>query len=158
MRRIIVTGPRHIKPVLIDSCDYELFRSHNNWTLTDDNRGHLYVRTSDRSALFLHKLILGVSSDQVDHIDGNTLDNRRKNLRVATASQNSRNKISVCGTSQYKGVSWVESRQRWIACICVNHANKTLGYFKNEQAAALAYNNAASRYFGEFARLNDLAS
>ena len=92
---------------------------------------------------------------EVDHKDYNGLNNQRFNLRNCTHRQNQINKI-VISLAPYRGVSWVLKRKKWKikARIKVNGRNIHLGYFKTEEAAALAYNEAAIKYFGEFAVLN----
>lgn len=88
----------------------------------------------------------------IDHINHNTLDNRRCNLRVASRSQNAAN--CKGRGNKYKGVWWDEEKQRWRARITVNYQGYNLGRFDNEEDAAIAYNVAAQLFFGEFALLN----
>lgn len=91
----------------------------------------------------------------VDHINGNALDNRRSNLRVVNCSQNQMNKAKVKNrSSQFKGVSFHIGRKKWLAQIEMNGRPKHLGTFKCETAAAVAYNQAAKKKFGEYAALN----
>jgi len=94
----------------------------------------------------------------IDHIDGDKLNNRRSNLRVTTTLQNRLNskKRSDATSSQYKGVQWRKDEGKWHARITVNKRLISLGYFKDEKDAALTYNEAAKKYFGEFANLNQL--
>lgn len=92
----------------------------------------------------------------IDHVNGNTLDNQCCNLRVATKAQNVRNqgKQARSTSSQYKGVSLHIRNGKWQAGIRVDGKKIYLGYFLSERVAALAYDVAARKYFGEFARLN----
>lgn len=91
----------------------------------------------------------------VDHKNGNGLDNRRENLRIATDSQNQWNSRKGPGTSsRYKGVSWNKQRKRWAARIWVNGIYQHLGYYEDEAVAALEYDRVAREFRGEFARLN----
>ncbi len=92
----------------------------------------------------------------VDHINGDGLDNRRANLRVVTAEQNSynRRKISRRCSSKYKGVSWVGREGRWQALIRYKGIKKFLGYFDDEIEAAKRYDESAKELYGEFAFLN----
>ncbi len=92
----------------------------------------------------------------VDHVNGDCLDNRKSNLRHCTQMQNIRNQKSRA-TSGLKGVKktgW--GGKSWMANICVNYEQIYLGCFYDKRTAALVYNNAAQKYFGEFARLNNL--
>jgi AP2 domain/HNH endonuclease len=91
----------------------------------------------------------------VDHINGNGLDNRRTNLRPATSAENARNRRSQRGSSSpYKGVSWIRSRRNWRANLRVGDRLIHLGSYTDPADAARAYDAAALKYFGEFARLN----
>lgn len=96
------------------------------------------------------------ASEDVDHVNGNGLDNRRENLRMATQAQNSRNaRKRSPGTSRYKGVNKdATSSPPWRARIRVNYRLICLGRFSTEEEAARAYDEAARRHFGEFACVN----
>ena len=94
----------------------------------------------------------------VDHININTLDNRKANLRFATFEQNcwnSRRGINE-GTSKYRGVDWMKKAKKWRAKFKHNHKMVHLGVFDDEKEAARAYNKAVSEHRGEFAVLNDV--
>jgi hypothetical protein len=92
----------------------------------------------------------------VDHKNLNTLDNTRTNLRLATRSQNmfNRNKIKSNTSSRFRGVCFDKRRKKWCAYITVEGKRIWLGTFDNEIDAAMAYDAAAKKYHGEFARLN----
>jgi len=106
----------------------------------------------------MHQLILGFPKKDIDHRNGNGLDNRRKNLRkIATSSQNKMN----CGmysnnTSGYKGVHYYYTHKKWGAQIYSNKKCYFLGLFETAKDAGIAYNIAAIKYHGEFARLNQI--
>lgn len=106
----------------------------------------------------LHAYILRVEPGQrVDHISGDSLDNRKQNLRLITASQNAQNarRPTFPGkTSRFKGVCWSRTEGRWRARITLNGASEDIGAFDDEEAAARAYDEAALRLFGEYARTN----
>lgn len=109
--------------------------------------------------IYLHREILGATSADldVDHRFGNKLDNRRENLRFSTVSQNGANAKKQAGRSSiYKGVCWDKSRGQWHAMIKVNYKSINLGNFDSEADGAKAYNAAALKHFGEFARINAL--
>jgi chemotaxis response regulator CheB len=97
----------------------------------------------------------------VDHIDSKaTLNNTVSNLRWATRQEQRRNtsKQKASASSQYKGVSWNKDKNKWQSYIKFNGKQNTLGYFKTEEEAALAYNLKATEHFGEFKKLNVLSS
>lgn len=103
----------------------------------------------------LHRLILNANlGEYVDHKNGDTLDNRRENLRLCTHKQNRRNEgMSSDNTSGFKGVTR-GSLSTWRAQICINYKVTYLGSFGTKEEAARAYDAAASEHFGEYARLN----
>jgi hypothetical protein len=103
----------------------------------------------------MHRFIMNAECGElVDHRDGNTLDNRRDNLRIATKAQNCQNSRSYRGSSRFKGVSWNTQSGKWKAGITANGNVINLGFFKDEETAACAYDTAARELHGEFARLN----
>lgn len=146
---------------LIDDEDAELIsgyswfaRGHGRWFYATAWHRH-GPRWQDRRMIHMHRLIMRVwDGRQVDHKSGDTLDNRRDNLRVATNENNQANRISLVGTSPYKGVSWNKQKRKWRASIYRGGRAIFLGYFESEMEAALAYDAVARRMDGEFARLN----
>ncbi len=101
----------------------------------------------------MHRVIIGnIKGGEVDHINHNTLDNRKCNLRLCTRSQNSqnRNKQRNC-TSQYKGVCWHKRRRKWIVQIKTKKKQIEIGFYESEVEAAKAYESKAKELFGEFA-------
>jgi hypothetical protein len=92
----------------------------------------------------------------IDHINGDGRDNRVANLRQANYSQNSQNrrKISRRCASQYKGVGFSKKMKKWRAQICFGGRKKHLGYYSDKAEAARAYDAAAIKYHGRFAKLN----
>lgn len=109
----------------------------------------------------MHRLIMGAPTKlQVDHVNRNTLDNRRENLRLCSASQNGYNraKLGNCGTG-YKGVCFtprLNATNPFMAYINVQGKRVHLGYFRTCGEAAVQYNQAAKQFHGEFAVLNIL--
>jgi hypothetical protein len=111
------------------------------------------IGTPQRTIL-LHQLLLGFPRSDIDHRDGNGLNNRRRNLRTATRSQNQGNarKTTLPRLSIYKGVT--KKNNTWYARIRKDGTLFNLGGFDLEEEAARAYDEAATHHFGEFARLN----
>ncbi len=109
----------------------------------------------------MHRRILGMgpySTDRrdVDHVNGDGLDNRRENLRATTRPQNLANTAGRGGTSSFKGVSFESQTRRWKAQITVDGRHRGLGRYDTEEEAAFAYNAAAFEAWGDHARLNDV--
>jgi len=132
---------------LVDDGDFHFVMK---WKWRRTSKG--YVRANDGGHL-LHRIIMNAPDGKlVDHWDGNKLDNRRSNLRMCNNQQNIRNSKPRSGTSNFKGVS--KDGVRWIAKIKVDGVSIALGGYSAERDAALAYDRAALKHFGEFARLN----
>lgn len=112
--------------------------------------------------VFMHRLLMGLEgrrarSVEVDHVDGNGLNNTRANLRLATRAQNARNhRRSAANTSGYMGVSWHAGSRTWCVQIRAQGRALRVGLYRDLDDAARAYNEAARRYYGPFARLNDV--
>jgi len=109
-----------------------------------------------KRTILMHRIILNApQGKQVDHINHDTLDNRKNNLRIVTSQQNHFNRRSDRNTSsRYKGVSWNKNKHKWKAYIARGGKSYHLGCFKNEKTAALAYDKAALKLFGEYALIN----
>ncbi len=137
---------------IVDAEDHDKIKNVR-WGL--DGRGYI---VNCQKGLKLHRVILGLSKDdnrEGDHKDGNLLDNRKENLRTCEHCQNACNlRKPKNNTSGYKGVHWDKQRNRWIARIKVDYKEMYLGRFNNKIQAAFAYDEAAKKHHGEFARLN----
>lgn len=107
-------------------------------------------------AIYIHRIVNKTPGGfQTDHINGNKLDNRKKNLRIATNSQNQMNrKPKPNAASKYKGVTKCKISNKWRARIVVRKQTISLGLFTSELSAAIAYNKMAREKFGEFAKEN----
>ena len=116
-----------------------------------------YNKNDKRRTIYMAREIMHARpGQQVDHINHNTLDNRKLNLRLCTRSQNQHNRKKQKGSSRHKGVCWHKRDRRWQAGICYEGQHIYLGCFADEVKAARAYDRAAIKYFGEFAHLNFL--
>lgn len=152
--------------VLVDECDVHLLMERKKtWRVrkfTKLKHSKFYVswgtQVKYRPKLFLlHRVIMGAKDGQVvDHINGNTMDNRRCNLRCVTNFENMKNmpKRSSPTSSRFKGVSKIGDR--WKAKIMYNRKEVYLGIYHDEVEAAFAYDTANIKYHGEFGRRNFL--
>ena len=135
---------------LIDIDDVEKVK-HYKWGI-----GHGYVSGGiNGSRVKLHRLITNCPDDKlVDHINHDTLDNRKSNLRICTSSQNQMNtNTRIDNTSGVKGVNWNKSKERWQAYITIDKKYIYLGTFKNKDDAIKARNEAEEKYQKDFRRL-----
>ena len=151
MKKIKV-GP--INFALVDDEDFEYLNQYT-WSVNLQNRKKPRA-FSQKLKTYMHRLIVNCPKDmQVDHIDGNPLNNQKSNLRICTLKENCRNiKKRKKGTSEYKGVYFEKFSKKWRAEITFNNKTIKLGRFLNEKDAALAYDEAALFYFKEFSSLN----
>lgn len=143
---------------LLDISDYELIKNRV-WRL--DIHGYAVSELSGRvrKKLYLHRVLcelLGknLTDKEVDHKNGNRLDNRRANLRICTKLQNHHNstKRKNC-TSQFKGVCYSKHHKSWMVYIQKQNVRRSKAE-PTEFLAALTYNHWATELFGEFAKLN----
>lgn len=143
---------------LVDDEDYEELSSHKWYILQENHTAYAVTnikRNDKRTSLRMHRLIMGEpESMDVDHEDGNGLNNQRYNLRICTSSQNKMNQRKTRGSSQYKGVSLYKKTNQWRAMITKDGKFYFLGYRDSEIEAAKLYDDAALKYFGNFANLN----
>lgn len=110
-------------------------------SLGDNYRVNAKGRRTNRQHYMLHREVLGVPVDQkchVDHINGDRLDNRRENLRISTASENAQNRPVRTKRGTYRGVTWNKAHGQWVARATINYKTHHIGYFDDEEEAALA--------------------
>lgn len=157
---------------LVDDDDY-VYLSQFNWHAAKSDLFYA-VTTSLGGHIRMHRLILGLKPfdrKMVDHRDRNGLNNQRSNIRICSNAENQKNK-QPSGTSKYLGVCWHTTKRTyfrkktndwvtyisssWKSSIKAGDKYKHLGRFENEIDAAKAYNEAAIKYHGEFANLNDV--
>lgn len=139
---------------LVDNDSFDLLKG-KNWCLS--SRGYAQCSENGKT-IFMHRLILNPDGKlHVDHINGNKLDNRKINLRICSHAENIRNRGKhKKKSSKFKGVWFFVRAKKWKASIYFNSKNIYLGTFLNEVDAALTYNEAAIKYHGKFARLNEV--
>lgn len=150
------------KHAIIDDCDGDLAEFKWSAALIGTGNDFYAIRSTyhPKKTVYLHRMILArmfpdISRFRCDHINGDTLDNRRCNLRLALPKENNRNTTKrMNASSKYKGVIWHKNRNKWQVSIRVDGKLIYLGYFTDEIEAAKAYDRAAKKYFGEFARPN----
>ena len=151
--------PRYAK---VAPCDYKRLREYE-W-FTQKGKSCFYAARRSRgpkgskpATIYMHRELIDVADGLlVDHVNQDSMDNRRANLRGATRAQNIRNrkKFSNSSGSKYKGIYRYKNKKRWIARIMFEKKRIHLGIFRNEIEAAKAYDRAAIKYHGEFASLN----
>lgn len=147
------------KFAIVDDEDYE-FLNQWNWTAIKHRNTFYALRKirikgqSVRKNIHMHRLVLRAPDDmQVDHINGNALDNRKKNLRLVTPQQNSMNRaVTSNNSSGCTGVHFHRHLKKWIAKIRKNKKAVHLGVFEKREDAISARREAEKQYFGEFAR------
>lgn len=149
----------------IDDDSYEEINKHKWYLWSSSKNVHKYaVRFDNGKAILMHRYILRAGSGcHVDHINGDGLDNRKENLRIATPQQNQANSaIRKDNKSGYKGVYFLRLKSRgkiyeyWHSRIMHNGRYVHLGVFNDKMEAVMAYNTKALELYGEYARVNKL--
>ena len=143
---------------IVDDEDYK-YLNQLKWFVSGGKKKyasrHHYVNGKDKIIRMQHLIMKTPKGKLIDHINGDSLDNRKENLRICTKADNNRNVgIRKDNKSGYKGVNYRESHKKFRAYISLNRKIFHLGYYNTVKEAALAYNEAAKKYHGEFAFLN----
>jgi hypothetical protein len=143
--------------VLIDKSDIDKVMNIN-WVICKRPKyviHYYHIKNRKTKSLSLHRYLTNANkSDMIDHINRNTFDNRKSNLRLCNKSENACNAgKSLANKSGYKGVSWDKKKENWRAYIVKNNKQYYLGNFTNIENAYGAYCKAAEELHGEFARL-----
>ena len=145
---------------IVDDEDFERFGKFK-WYALKDKKTYYAVRNvglyPNRIKQRLHREILNTPKGiDIDHINGNGLDDKRENLRLCTRQENCRNQRHARPgkNSKFKGVHWSRQARKWHAQIKMDGHTTYLGYFSDDTDAAQAYDAAARKLFGEFAAPN----
>lgn len=156
MKEIVISDGSKVK---VDADDYDWLMEYK-WSAKGNGYAMRGVHIGKRKYRYflMHREIIGAKKGEVvDHINGDKSDNRKCNLRIATPSQNSTNSKHRNNESGYRGVYLDKRRNLWKSEIRPSPGKrKFLGYFENKEDAALAYNEAAEKYHGDFAKLNKI--
>lgn len=150
------------KLAMVDDEDFDKI-GHLKWYASSTNKGKVFYaarhtsrKSSKHKVIYMHRILLSCPEGmEVDHVDGNGLNNQKSNLRICSHHQNmchSRKRPDV--SSRFKGVHKPSKIKGWIAKIEIKGKVTTIGTFQSEIAAAMAYNEAAIKFHGEFANLN----
>lgn len=150
------------KVALVDDEDFDYL---NQWKWYANNlKGKFYAVRSESinkkytGCLLMHRVIMNPTKGLVvDHINGDTLNNQKNNLRNCTHADNIKNqKLSISNKTGFRGVSWHKNNKVYESRIRSNNISYYIGSFNNPIDAAKAYNEAAIKFHGEFANLNKI--
>lgn len=152
-----------IQKCLIDDADFYLIKYYSWFPKFDKKLNGFYACTNTRvdknkyRLVTMSRIILNAQTGQItDHINHDTLDNRRCNIRLCTKAENNRNKRKHKNgkTSEYKGVCKIKGSNKFDVLVYINGKQTKIGRYKSERMAAIQYNKFAKLYYGEFASLN----
>lgn len=163
----VLTGTKHIPLsgggfAIVDTDDYEKL-ANRSWknsqgrAIRTKHEGYIGGKRQ-YSVEIMHRIIMDAPKGMdVDHINGNPLDNRKTNLRICTHQENTMNsRKQARNKTGFKGVTFDSQRNKFLACIRFMGKTYNLGRFDNAVDAALAYNYVAPQLFGQFAQLNEI--
>jgi hypothetical protein len=146
---------------IVDDEKYDELNQYK-WYAQSNGKGRFYAarKTSrkdigGRKIIYMHQQIMGFPKEEIDHINGNSLDSREINMRICDRTHNNANSKTHCNnTSGFRGVSFDKQKQKWKASVQYNYQYITIGCFDKKEDAAEAYDQKAKELFGEFARCN----
>jgi len=148
------------KVALVDDADYPSLNQYKWFVVKAPHTYYAYRTNKQHQIVRMHRSILDAPDGlEIDHINGNGLDNRRSNLRFCKHSENLKNqKLSSRNKIGFKGVSCLgyNRKKPYRATIWVNNKNLCLGYYCTAEGAARAYDAAAVKQHGQFARTNEM--
>ena len=145
---------------LVDDSDYEELNQYKWFAHKERDTAYVlryqYNGFRQYGRVLMHRQILNPEkSDDVDHVNGDGLDNQRSNIRVCSRQQNLENqRLRSDNTSGFKGVSLCNKNRAWRATVNLNGKQVHVGCYPTKEAAAQAYNHKAIELFGQFARSN----
>jgi hypothetical protein len=150
------------KVALVDDEDFEYLKQFK-W-YANNLKGKFYAVRSEwinkeyKGCLLMHRVIMNPTKGLVvDHINGDTLNNQKNNLRNCTHADNIKNqKLSISNKTGFRGVSWHKNNKVYESRIRSNNISYHIGSFNNPIDAAKAYNECAIKFHGEFANLNKI--
>lgn len=163
MKKILLTQS---KTAIVDDEDFEYLSNNFKWIACKKRdawyvKAHLhskyYGEANNKSRhVYMHRILLNAkNNEQVDHINGDGLDNRRENLRICDNAQNHWNVGKQKNNkSGFKGVSFCKLTNSWKVRIHIRNKEKWLGRYKDINEAVKIYNEAVMKYYGEFGRVN----
>lgn len=158
MKEIKLNSKKYDLSAMVDDEDFEYL---NQWKWHPSKRGNIFyayavISKVPRKVMEMHRLLMNNPVGHVvDHKDGSGLNNQKYNLRTCSKGKNNLNRIvSSNNKTGFKGVHFQKDAGKYRAKIEIDKKIISLGYFDDARIAALAYNNAAIKYHGEFAKLN----
>lgn len=143
---------------IIDYDDYDKVKNAY-WGVNKNNYVYGGIRRNGKKeCIGIHRYLVDeYSSNFIDHINGDRTDNRKINLRIVDSSQNAQNTpVRIDNKSGVTGVFWYEPHQKWISYININKKRISLGHYSNFVDAVKARYNAMIKYYGEYARQDQL--
>ena len=152
MKKIRINSKKYgILEILLDDEDYNKIQkdfNNLNWSITKNHNGLYAQKRVNKKNIYLHRYIMNNPNGIVDHINHNTLDNRKENLRITNNSNNLRNgNIRKNNKSGINGVYYDKKRNKYSASIKVNYKNIFLGRFKTLEEAIKIRKQAELKYW-----------